>query len=676
MAEDGGRRGQNIPRPTRVKNKTAASVQITAEQILREAMERTDTEIKAPKQRIMDPDELAEYRLRKRRTFEDAIRRNRALMANWLKYAAWEEGQNELERARSVYERAVDVDYRNTGVWLKYAEMEMRVKNVNAARNIWDRAVTLLPRVDQLWLKYSYMEDLLGNYAGARAIFERWIEWQPDPQAWHTFIRFELRCGEISRVRKIYERFVEVHPLVSTFLKWARFEASQNDRDASRKVYERAIEFLGEEANDEKFFIAFAKFEEDSKEFERARAIYKYSLDHIPKKDAQNLYKMWITFEKKNGERDGIEEVIVGKRRFQYEEEIKDNPNNYDTWFDYTRLEESYGDIEKTRDIYERAIANVPPATEKRFWRRYIYLWINYALFEELEARDTDKAREVYKEAVRLVPHKAFSFSKLFVMYAHFEIRQKNLAAARSIFGHALGVAPKAPVFTAYIAVEMQLGNVDRCRTIYEKYLTVYPNVCDAWVKFSQLERDLGETDRARALYELAISQPQLDMPELLWKTYIDFEIEQEEHGRARELYRRLLERTKHVKVWISFAQFEASIGLVKAAREIYAKAFTALKDDEKKEDRVMLVESWKEFAQQVGDPAYIAEVEKRTPRRVIKKRRIILEDGTEGGWEEYYDYIFPGEDQSANLKILERAKQWKKMQEEKKAAEAESADS
>lgn len=36
--------------------------------------------------------------------------------------------------------------------------------------------------------------------------------------------------------------------------------------------------------------------------------------------------------------------------------------------------------------VYERAISNVPPAPEKRYWQRYIYLWIKYALFEELEA--------------------------------------------------------------------------------------------------------------------------------------------------------------------------------------------------------------------------------------------------------------------------------------------------
>lgn len=38
-------------------------------------------------------------------------------------------------------------------------------------------------------------------------------------------------------------------------------------------------------------------------------------------------------------------------------------------------------------------------------------------------------------------------------------------------------------------------------------------------------------------------------MPEVLWKAYIDFEIELEEYDRTRQLYQRLLQRTHHVKV-------------------------------------------------------------------------------------------------------------------------------
>ncbi|PPD90631.1 hypothetical protein GOBAR_DD12431 [Gossypium barbadense] len=121
----------------------------------------------------------------------------------------------------------------------------------------------------------------------------------------------------------------------------------------ARNVYERVVEKLADEEDAEQLFVAFTEFEERCKETERARCIYKFPLNLIPK---------------------GIEDAILGKRRFQYEDEVRKNPLNYDAWFDYIRLEESVGNKGRIREVYERAIANVPPVEEKRYWQRYIYL--------------------------------------------------------------------------------------------------------------------------------------------------------------------------------------------------------------------------------------------------------------------------------------------------------------
>jgi len=146
-----------------VKNKQPADQQITAEQILREAkglmLEEGYT---APKQVITDQAELNEYRLRERKTYEDNIRRvGRWNLGIWVKYAEWEERQQDLRRARNVWERALAVNAEHLTFYLKYAEMEMRNRQVNHARNVWDRAVTILPRIDQLWYKYIHMEEML-----------------------------------------------------------------------------------------------------------------------------------------------------------------------------------------------------------------------------------------------------------------------------------------------------------------------------------------------------------------------------------------------------------------------------------------------------------------------------------------------------------------------------------
>uniref|UniRef100_A0A1X7VRQ6 Pre-mRNA-splicing factor Syf1/CRNKL1-like C-terminal HAT-repeats domain-containing protein n=1 Tax=Amphimedon queenslandica TaxID=400682 RepID=A0A1X7VRQ6_AMPQE len=394
--------------------------------------------------------------------FEENIRKNRSVVSNWMKYAQWEQTQEEYDRARSIYECAFDVDHRCITLWLKYAEMEMKNKQINHARNIWDRAVTLLPRINQFWFKYAYMEEMLGNIP-----------------------------NEVDKAQSIYERFILVHSETKNWICYARFEESQGFIDNARNIFERATEFFGDEGLDEKLYMAFAQFEESCQEYERSHTIFKYALDKIPKPRAVDLFKAYTHFEKKYGDRIGNEDAVINKRKFQYEDKVKD-PSNYDAWFDYIRLLESNASLESTRDLYERAIANVPPLQEKTYWQRYIYLWINYALYEELIANDIDRTREVYKSCVNIVPHTRFTFAKVWLLYAQFEIRQKELATARKVLGTAIGKCPKRKLFKGYIELELQLLEFDRFRKIYAKYLEYDPGNSITWIKYAELEAILG----------------------------------------------------------------------------------------------------------------------------------------------------------------------------------------
>lgn len=665
MKNSGAGAGKAIP----AKNKTPAPVQITAEQLLREAKERQLEYVPPPpKQKISDPDELNEMRLRKRKEFEDNIRRNRLNLSNWIKYAQWEESQKEINRARSIWERALDIDHRAIPLWLKYAEMEMRYKQINHARNIFDRAVTILPRANQFWYKYTYMEEMLGNIAGCRQIFERWMQWQPDEQAWNTYIKFELRYKEIERARELYERLVEVHPEPKNWLRLARFQEQRGRISEARDVFERALQYLGDDYTDEKLYLAFARFEEHQKEHERARAIFKYALEKLSEAKNEEIFKAYTIHEKKYGDQAGIESIITNKRKIKYEEDLKDNPLDYDTWFDYLRLIETEDDANVIRDTYEKAIAQIPPISEKYYWRRYIYLWIFYALFEELKTCDVDRARDIYSMCIQIIPHQKFTFAKIWLLFAKFEIRQKNLFAARKILGQAIGMCPKDKLFKGYIELEIELREFDRCRTLYEKYLEYNPQNCTTWIKYAELESILGDIERARAVYELGIDQPLLDMPEILWKSYIDFEIEQQEYTKIRQLYERLLSKTNHVKVWLSYAQFEMNNpenddSAVERCRDVYRRAYEALKiANSENESRMMILENWRDFENNNQDEENIEEVAKLMPKQVRKRRKIQSDDGSDAGWEEYIDYIFPDDSsQTSTLRLLDLAKKWKK---------------
>lgn len=488
---------------------------------------------------------------------------------------------------------------------------------------------------------------------------------------------------------------VIVHPDVKNWIKFARFEENHGFINGARQIYEKAVEFFTEEHMEEKLFIAFARFEEGQKEHDRVRVIYKYALEHLPKDRTNDLYKAYTIHEKKYGDRSGIEDVIISKRKFQYEQEIADNPTNYDAWFDYLRLIENEDDSETIRETYERAIANVPPSKDKSLWRRYIhfyiiffiilpffclltfhfnsffryiYLWITYALYEEIQAENEERTRQVYKTCLEVIPHKIFTFSKIWLMYAQFEIRCKNLTQARKALGQAIGICPRDKLFRGYIELEIQLREFDRCRLLYQKFLEFGPENCITWMKFAELETLLGDFDRARAIFELAINQNRLDMPELLWKAYIDFEVNQGKNDLARQLYERLLERTIHVKVWISYAKFELSCEEndddlnISLARRIYERANDSLKSLPEKESRVILLEAWRDFENEHGNRETYEKVMEKLPRRIKKRQKIISESGIEEGWEEIFDYIFP-EDEIArpNLKLLAAAKNWKK---------------
>lgn len=691
--------------------------------MLREAVDRQDDKLKAPTQRFSDMEELhgkcyttqykgkqrltssEEFQLRKRTEFEKYVRINRINMNNWLRYAQCKEyiceilmehkltanegetEQKEFRRARSVFERCLAIDPTQPVVWLRYIDAELLNKSTAHARNLCDRANILLPRIDKLWLKHVWLLEMLGDISGTREVFSRWTAWEPSEDAFLAFGRFETRYQEIDRASQVYERMCMVHPEGKNWLRWAKWSEQHQTSDLARDVYVTAVETLGDDFMDEKLFIEFGKFECRLKEFERAEAIYKFALDRLPRSKSVQLHKEYVKFSKQYSNRLGIENVVLSKRRVHYSEQIKENPKNYDAWIAWAQAEESAEDHDRVLEVYEKAVANIPPTEQKRHWRRYIYLWLFYASWSE-RTGDSDRARQIYQECLRLIPHKRFTFSKVWISFAKFLIRKGHLAAARKLFGKAVGICPKDKLFKEYIGLEMKLYCFDRCRVLFEKYIEFNSSNCQTWIDFANLERGLEDVSRARALFEIAVREPEMDMPELLWKAYIDFEESELDFDSARNLYKRLLEKTNHVKVWTSWAQFELSVpddnepvpeddsedrpvsdAAKSRARKVFVQAHSKLKEHGATTDRVALLTAWRSFESIHGSAEDQEKIEKQMPRKVKKRRK--LDDGE---FEEYVDFVFPADDESAAKMagLLAKAQKWKEEKARRDMEEAE----
>lgn len=312
------------------------------------------------------------------------------------------------------------------------------------------------------------------------------------------------------------------------------------------------------------------------------------------------------------------------------------------------------------------------PTTLSLVYFRYIYLWIKYAMFEELVTKQVDRARAVYLACLKVIPHENFTFGKMWVMFAEFELRQKRLDQARSILGEAIGRCPKKNIFNAYIGIEYQLGEFSRCRKIYQKLLETFPSDSTSWNDYALLENKLDEYERAKAIYEMGIGQEVLDEPQALWSNYIEFEVKRGHYEEVRTLFERLLVKTKHVRVWINFAQFEAQINEPGRARKVFERADQYFKreceDEDRVEARVLLLEAHLQFEGVWGNEKEQQDIMQKQPTKIKKRRPIKTADGTEAGYEEYYDYRFPDDEKQKDSlnTLLERAKQWK-MQQAKK---------
>ena len=666
--------GMRIQQP---KNSAPSNIQITAEQIIKEAQAHRTDDIKIPLQRINDQEELDEYKLQKRREFEDNIRKQRYNINIWIKYAQWEEHQTEFLRARSIFERAIEIDYKNVSLWLKYAEMEMKNKFVNHARNVWERACKYLPRVDQFWYKWSYMEETLGNYIGAREIFKTWMTWKPCYKAWKAYCRFEEQLGEYEKARDVmYEYLNNIHDKES-FLKVAKYEEKHKNYSSARKIYEEGLTELGKDALSEDYFLAFINFELNHKEYERCRVLFKFGLDNIlDKKDL--LSDEYVKFEKKYGSNENLEDMIINRRRVNFEKKLKENKMDYDLWFDYTKLEEEYGTENSCREIYERAIANVPPIKEKKYWRRYIYLWINYALYEECICNNLKVTEEIYKNILDLIPHKEFTFSKIWILATNFYIRQKNLDKVRKLFGISMGICPRKKIINSYINLELQLGNNDRVKKIFQNFIQKFPGDSEIWTNFGKFEESIEEYQAAEILYINAIKflienknySGLYQIYTNLIDLYLSNNLKEEKNKIHKKITKKFedllkdkkimetLDKNEKMNLWIKYANYLGRSKKLEEMDLIYRRAikdliYTEENEDTKIEFSNLILETWSDwYKDDENKISYIKEVlieEKSNDEKDITNNKKI-----EGKKDKNK------EDNKNKASIMEKALAWK----------------
>ncbi|ODV84967.1 hypothetical protein CANARDRAFT_8101 [[Candida] arabinofermentans NRRL YB-2248] len=652
------------------RKKEPAELQITAEHILMEAYEFKDAPMKTPNYKIADLEELHEYQGRKRTEYENALRRNRFNYGQWMRYGQWEIDQHDFPRARSVFERALEVDHTNVPLWIRYIQCEIKGKNINHARNLLDRATKILPRVDKLWYQYLTIEESLGNIIAARSIFENWLQWKPGPEVWRHYIEFETRYKEFDNARLLFEKLVIVQPTSDSWILWAEFEKHHGDSLNVRNIYKLAVPSLtASNSIDSKIFLNWIQWEMTQKSWDQVKELFKVAESYLTDSERMSLNNKFTQLEKQFGNKESIEVSVLNKRRQHYEKELDENPFAYETWWIYIELLAQISSNDELRLKFDLVTSKVPTSVEKTSWLRYIYIWIKYLVWEEKVFGDTDKVRNLYQKLLKIIPHKSFTFSRIWIMAAEYEVRQNNLMGARKILGRSLGTCPNSKIIRYYIEFETNLKEFDRVRVIYCKLLENFPDNATNWIDFATLEHGLGDEPRCEAIYELGVRETLVSEPERikLMKAYINHQLAELNFEKARTLYDQLIELSNDdLKYWISRClleiriptdeqlrnhqrkveelgddelelKFEISEEAKDRARDEFNDSIKQFKLLDLPENRIVMLEALKRFETKYGTESSVADVEKRLPK-LVKKFRANEEDSAE---EEYIEYIF-----------------------------------
>ncbi|CAI4046449.1 hypothetical protein N7582_003813 [Saccharomyces uvarum] len=678
----------------------AVNTHVSAEQILRDVYKKGQKARGSTNIDILDLEELREYQRRKRTEYEGYLKRNRLDMGQWIRYAQFEIEQHDMRRARSIFERALLVDNSFIPLWVRYIDAELKAKCVNHARNLLNRAISTLPRVDKLWYKYIIVEESLNNIDIVRSLYTKWCSLEPGVNAWNSFVDFEVRQKKWPRVRDIYSKYVMVHPQVKTWLNWAKFESRHGNAGYTRNVYSLALDTVANlqslqiwsDAEIAKLVNSFAHWEATQEEYERSSVLYRIAIEKWPSN--QLLKDGMLDFEKQFGNLNSIEETISYKRKVDYETLLSRDAYDYDTWWLYLDLISESFPTQILQCFEKAVIKGQPKESSKTFrWKRYIYLWIRYICYVELELEDLALVDKLFQRLIDdIIPHNHFTFSKIWIMYAKFLIRQENISKARKVLGKAIGLCPKAKTFKSYIVLEVKLKEFDRVRKIYEKFIEFQPSNLKIWIEYAELEENLGDEDRVRGVYTIALDENSQFLTreakvELLQK-YITFETDSQEYENARKLYRNYLELNEFsVQSWIEFAMYQSSTptdqqlsDLAKLqsenvdediefeitdenkmeARKIFEEAILFFKNSGDRQGRMSILEALKDYEETYGTELDKENVSKRFPK-IVKKTR--LENGIE---EEFIDYVFPDDiddDKPKPSKFLELAKKWKQEQ-------------
>lgn len=306
----------------------------------------------------------------------------------WVMLARFYENHNKIEEARTVFEKATQVNFRTidelASLWCDYAEMEIRHKNYENAHALLQRA-TVSPRrmvavkeddpvqkrlfkSVKLWSFYVDLDECLGSFDTTKAIYDKIIELRvATPQLVLNYANYLEENKHFEESFKAYEKgialfnFPYVHSIWVVYLTKFVLRYGGDKLERARDLFEQVLEKVP--AKESKvFFVMFASLEEEHGLARHAMSIYDRACRTVAEEDRYAMYLLYISR--------ATEFFGVTHTREIYAKAIENLPEKYikDMCLRFADMERKLGEIDRARAIYTHGAQYCDPRTERGYW--------------------------------------------------------------------------------------------------------------------------------------------------------------------------------------------------------------------------------------------------------------------------------------------------------------------
>lgn len=314
------------------------------------------------------------------------------LYSLWVEFAKFYEVNDQLDDARTVFEKATQVDFAKVedlaAVWCEWAEMEIRQENFQQAVDLLYRA-TLIPKNKisyndesetvqtrlhkslKLWSMYADLEESFGTFKSCKSVYDRIIDLRIcTPQIIINYGMFLEEHKYYEEAFRAYEKGIALFKWPNVFDIWntyltkflARYSGSQLER--ARDLFEQCLDNCPSDLV-KNFFLLYAKLEEEHGLARHVMTVYERAVSAVQESDMFDLFNLYI---KKAA---GI--YGIPRTRPIYEKAIEMLPEmkSREMCIKFAEMETKLGEIDRARVIYSHCSQMCDPRITQEFWQRW-----------------------------------------------------------------------------------------------------------------------------------------------------------------------------------------------------------------------------------------------------------------------------------------------------------------